>query len=144
MKCVLASELSKPQRGDQTKVIVRSGVDLEVTSTLDQVDLHSTRLFCSGVPVSTTRLLVLTAFNALEIYDPSLRRMCPSSHTTKSGPENRKKSTNNGENESARLYIVFHVNQLYQGPPGRFSAPSSTLHYRPSWPKTGCGNYRSP
>lgn len=57
----------------------------------DDVDVHSTRLFCSGVPVSTTRLLVLIAFIALEIFDDSLRRMCPSSHTTKSGPENKEK-----------------------------------------------------
>ncbi len=49
-------------------------------------DLHSTRLFCSGVPVSTTLLRVLMAFNALEILDVTLRRMCPSSQTTKSGP----------------------------------------------------------
>lgn len=67
-----------------------SGVDLEVTITLDTVNSHSTRLFCSGVPVSNTRLLVLNAFNAFEIYDPSLRRICPSSHTTKSGPEKKK------------------------------------------------------
>lgn len=52
-------------------------------------DLHSTRLFCSGVPVSTTLLWVLMAFIALEILEPSLRRMCPSSQTTKSGPERK-------------------------------------------------------
>lgn len=51
-------------------------------------DLHSTRLFCSGVPVSTTLRRVLMAFIALEMLDASLRRMCPSSQTTKSGPEN--------------------------------------------------------
>ena len=49
-------------------------------------DSHSSRLFCSGVPVSTTLLLVLMAFIALETPDASLRRMCPSSQTTKSGP----------------------------------------------------------
>lgn len=52
-------------------------------------DLHSTKLFCSGVPVRTTLLRVLIAFIALEMPDASLRRMCPSSHTTKSGPENQ-------------------------------------------------------
>lgn len=59
----------------------------DIAATQGSVDLHSTRLFCSGVPVSTTLLRVLIAFIALEILDASLRRMCPSSHTTKSGPE---------------------------------------------------------
>lgn len=63
----------------------------ESTYTLVSVsDLHSTRLFCSGVPVSTTLRRVLTAFVALEMLDASLRRMCPSSQTTKSGPEKKK------------------------------------------------------
>lgn len=49
-------------------------------------DLHSIRLFCSGVPVSTTRRRVLMEFMALETADASFFRMWPSSQMTKSGP----------------------------------------------------------
>ena len=51
-----------------------------------KLNIHSMRLFCRGVPVSTMRLLVLMPFSALEIALPSLRRMWPSSQITKSGP----------------------------------------------------------
>lgn len=47
---------------------------------------HSIRLFCSGVPVRIILLLDLIEFIALETADASFFNMCPSSHTTKSGP----------------------------------------------------------
>lgn len=94
IKHVLAAELSRrwPKVGANPKQHQDNCAfrgRLEVIITLDKVNLHSMRLFCRGVPVSITRLLVLTAFNAFEINDPSLRRICPSSHTTKSGPEKK-------------------------------------------------------
>lgn len=52
--------------------------------------IHSIRLFCKGVPVSTIRLLVLMAFNALEMAVPSFRRIWPSSQMTRWGPLNCK------------------------------------------------------
>lgn len=57
------------------------------TSKYAYADLHSSRLFCSGVPVSMTLRRVLMALMALETFDFSFRNMCPSSHTTMSGPE---------------------------------------------------------
>lgn len=52
----------------------------------NEQDLHSERLFCNGVPVSTTLLKVLILVNAWEIADRSFLKIWPSSHTTKSGP----------------------------------------------------------
>ena len=55
-------------------------------------DLHSMRLFCSGVPVSTTRRLVFTMLMALDKADASFFNMWPSSQTTRSGPEKHKQA----------------------------------------------------
>jgi len=52
------------------------------------INLHSFRLFCSGVPVSTIRRKVLILFIALDNAVSSFFNIWPSSHTTRSGPEN--------------------------------------------------------
>ena len=52
------------------------------------INLHSFKLFCSGVPVSTIRRNVVILFIALDNAVSSFFNMWPSSHTTRSGPEN--------------------------------------------------------
>ena len=52
------------------------------------INLHSFRLFCSGVPVSTIRRNVLTLFMAFDNAVSSFFNIWPSSQTTRSGPEN--------------------------------------------------------
>jgi hypothetical protein len=54
----------------------------------EPINLHSFRLFCSGVPVSTIRRNVVILFIALDNAVSSFFNMWPSSHTTRSGPEN--------------------------------------------------------
>lgn len=49
-------------------------------------NLHSWRLFCKGVPVSTILRIVLILETALEIADCSFFNKCPSSQTIRSGP----------------------------------------------------------
>lgn len=52
---------------------------------------HSMRLFCNGVPVSTTLRKDLILFIALEMADWSFFRIWPSSHTIMSGPTGNQK-----------------------------------------------------
>lgn len=78
---------------------------------------HSMRLFCRGVPVSTTLLRVLMEFMALETADASFFKMWPSSQITKSGP-------GASRTERVKLFYFFepytflfshlcHVNKLH-------------------------------
>lgn len=53
----------------------------------DEAASHSMRLFCRGVPVSTTLLRVLMEFMAFDTADASFFKMWPSSQITKSGPD---------------------------------------------------------
>lgn len=50
-------------------------------------NLHSCKLFWIGVPVKIILLLVRISFTATQIAVFRFFIMCPSSHTTKSGPE---------------------------------------------------------
>lgn len=126
-------------------VNVRFTLTQQISATSWQLlDLHSTRLFCSGVPVSTTRLRVLIAFIALEMLEISLRKMCPSSHTTKSGPEESKKGVSVAARPGVETRSWWRCARLlYLDWPEHSSLPSSTPRCRCSWPVTGCGTSRT-
>ena len=54
-------------------------------------NLHSMRLFCRGVPVRMILLLDLILFIHLDMAEASFFSTWPSSHTTRSGPTEKKR-----------------------------------------------------
>lgn len=74
---------------------------------------HSMRLFCNGVPVSTTLRKDLILFIALEMADWSFFRIWPSSHTIMSGPTGNQKYVRKiGPQKSYNKYLLVHVHVL--------------------------------
>lgn len=58
----------------------------KVNITIIMHSLHSLRLFCMGVPVSTILRNVLILLMNFDNWVDSFLSMCPSSHTTRSAP----------------------------------------------------------
>lgn len=72
---------------DYTKQKANDKVAKQIFHSINAViNLHSIRLFWSGVPVKIILLLDRIEFIAFETADASFLRIWPSSQTTKSGP----------------------------------------------------------
>lgn len=67
--------------------------------------LHSSRLFCSGVPVSTILVLVLMRPRTMEREDFEFLMMCPSSQIITSGPGSRRYCANSSRYVFLRMFL---------------------------------------